>query len=43
MDYINLIEQYEPQHFVQRVIQEYAFQDNLVRTAEVLNRRGYRI
>ncbi|TGN33092.1 hypothetical protein [Lysinibacillus sp. S2017] len=43
MDYIMLIEQYEPQNFVQRVIQEYAFQGNLVQTAEVLNRRGFRI
>ena len=43
MDYIYLIEQYEPQNFVQRVIQEYAYQGNVVRTAEVLNRRGFRI
>lgn len=43
MDYIMLIEQYEPRNFVQRVIQEYAFQGNLVRTAEILNRRGLRI
>ena len=27
---IMLIEQYEPQNFVQHVIQEYAFQGNLV-------------
>lgn len=43
MDYIMLIEQYEPQNFVQRVIQEYAFQGNLVNTAEILNRSGFRI
>ena len=43
LDYIYLIEQYEPQNFVQRVIQEYAYQGNVVRTAEVLNRRGFRI
>ena len=43
LDYIELIEQYEPQNFVQRVIQEYAYQGNVVRTAEILNRRGFRI
>lgn len=43
MDYIYLIEQYEPQNFVQRVIQEYVYQGNVLRTAEVLNRRGFRI
>ena len=43
MDYVTLIEQYEPQNFVQHVIQEYAFQGNLVRTAEILNQRGLRI
>ena len=43
MDYIYLIEQYEPKNFVQRVIQEYAYQGNVVRTAETLNRRGFRI
>lgn len=43
MDYILLIEQYEPQNFVQRVIQEYAYQGSMNRTAEILNRRGYDI
>jgi len=42
-DYIGLIENYQPQNFTQRVIQEYAYQGNINRTAETLNRRGYKI
>ncbi|WP_285398449.1 hypothetical protein [Lysinibacillus sp. fls2-241-R2A-57] len=42
-DYISLIENYQPKNFTQRVIQEYAYQGNINRTAETLNRRGYKI
>ncbi|MGE7673477.1 hypothetical protein ACQKMV_07845 [Lysinibacillus sp. NPDC094403] len=41
-DYISLIENYQPKNFTQRVIQEYAYQGNINRTAEILNRRGYK-
>ena len=43
LDYINLIEQYEPTNFVQRVIKEYAHEGNIVRTADILNQHGFRI
>ncbi len=42
-DYIYLIEQYKPKNFVQRVIQEYAHQGNVARTALILNGQGFRI
>lgn len=42
-DYINLIENYQPQNLTQRVIQVYVQQGNINRTAEILNRRGYEI
>lgn len=41
MDYINLIEQYEPTNFVQRVIKEYVHEGNIIRTADILNRHGF--
>lgn len=43
LDYINLIEQYEPTNFVQHVIKEYAQEGNIIRTADILNRHGFRI
>ena len=43
LDYIYLIEQYEPKNFVQHVIQEYAHEGNIIRTADILNRHGFRI
>jgi hypothetical protein len=43
LDYINLIEQYEPTNFVHCVIKEYALEGNIIRTADILNRRGFRI
>lgn len=43
LDYINLIEQYKPTNFVQRVIKEYALEGNIIRTADILNRHGFRI
>lgn len=43
LDYINLIEKYEPQGFVQHVIQEYVRDGNLIRTAEILNCGGFHI
>ena len=43
LDYINLIEEYKPTNFVQRVIKEYANEGNIVRTADILNRSGFRI
>lgn len=43
LDYINLIEQYEPQNFIQCVIKEYALEGNLIRTAATLNRNNFQI
>lgn len=43
LDYIDLIEQYEPQNFVQHVIKEYALEGNLIRTASNLNRNNFQI
>lgn len=37
LDCIYLIEQYDPQDFVQHVIKEYALEGNLIRTAAILN------
>ena len=41
--YISLIENYKPKTFKQHVIHEYAYEDNLIRTAENLNQLGHRI
>ena len=43
LDYIYLIEQFEPKNFVQHVIKEYAHERNIIRTADILNRHGFRI
>lgn len=43
LDYIDLIEQYEPQNFVQRVIKQYALEGNVIRTAAILNRKNFQI
>lgn len=43
LDYINLIEQYNPPNFVQHVIKEYALEGNLVRTAAILNHNNFQI
>ena len=41
--YISLIENYNLQTFTQHVIHEYAYEGNLIRTAENLNSLGHRI
>lgn len=43
LDYINLIEHYEPQDFVQHVIKIYALEGNLIRTAATLDRKKFQI
>ena len=43
LDYIELIEQYMPQNFVQHVIKEYSLEGNLIRTATILNRKNIQI
>lgn len=43
LDYITLIEQYEPQDFMQHAIKEYALEGNLIRTAATLNQNNFQI
>ena len=41
--YVELIEDYQPQNFKQKVIFTYVLTGNIKRTAEILNNRGYSI
>lgn len=43
LDYINLIEKYEPTNFVQHVIKTYALDGNITRTAEILNQQDFQV
>ena len=43
LDYIHLIENYEPTNFTQHVIKAYALDGNITRTAEVLNQQGFQV
>lgn len=39
--YVELIENYQPKDFIQQVIYTYALVGNVVKTAEILNNKGY--